>query len=203
MPEGSFWSKQEEYTLLQGVSIYGLAWFSRKTGRSLAAVNAKARRLYEGGGLTRGAYTLRSACRNTGYHSNQLKRAMRALRQKWKRTSPRGSFLIHEEQLDELVAWLITDYWVGYHRLYGCVWCGTADRPHCGRGLCLKCYHRYTQRIRRGGFPRSSSGLLEVARRVLTSGQVTLLAEIEKALGRGRVPSEWALAQLIQCKAAV
>lgn len=97
-----FWSKKEEYTLLQGVSIYGLEWFSRKTGRSLPAVKAKALRLYGKGGLTRGAFSLAEASTKSGYTVRQLQQGMRALHQKWKRTSPRGSFLIYEEQLEDL-----------------------------------------------------------------------------------------------------
>ena len=191
------WSKSEEYTLLQGVSIYGLDWFQRKTGRSLDAISAKARRLFGAGGLTRGSYSLRGAARRTGYHITQLKRAQAALRQKWKRTSPRGSFLIYEEQLEELVAWLRNDYWDGRHRLYGCLWCDTDRRPHHAVGLCRRCYQTYVQRLRRGGLPQSSSGLLGVVQRISRSKSAGFLVEAETRLVRGRALAESVLAQLI------
>lgn len=191
------WTKQDEFILLQGVSTYGLSWFCRKTGRSLAAVRAKANRMFGSASLTRGAYTLREAERWTGYDETQLRRAQAALRQKWKRTSPHGSFLIYEEQLEELVQWLKTDYWNIQHRLYGCLWCDTTSRPHYAMGLCQRCYNRYVQRLRRTGLPAACAALLEVAR-----GNQDLLgdlvAEIERELQRGRALRERLLAQLIQ-----
>lgn len=197
MPKAPFWTKHEEYTIFQGVGIYGLDWFRRKTGRSLDAVQAKARRMYGPGGLTRGSYSLREAVEKTGYHASQLRRAMQALRQKWKRTSPRGSFLIYEEQLEELVQWLKKDYWNIRHRLYGCLWCDTETRAHYALGLCQKCYIRYTQRLHRGQLPLQCEDLLEAVRLRFESG-TRLLQEIEKRLGRGQALPEQALILLLQ-----
>ena len=193
-----FWTKQEEYALLQGVSIYGIEWFQRKTGKSLDAVVSKARRLYGSSSLTRGAYTLRGAVRSTGYDVKQLRRAQSALRQKWKRTSPRGSFLIYEEQLEELVSWLKTDYWSGQHRLYCCLWCDTENRPHYSLGLCRRCYYRYTQRLYRGGFPFSCKKLLGVVRQILKSIDARFLVDAESHLARGRALTESDVVLLIK-----
>lgn len=201
MPKDPLWTKTEEYTIFQGVGIYGLDWFQRKTGRTLAAVQAKARRLYGHGGLTRGSYTLREASRRTGYHVGQLRRAMQALRQKWKRTSPRGSFLIYEEQLAEMVEWLKKDYWDIYHRLYGCLWCDTEIRPHYALGLCQRCYIRYTQRLHRGGFPLQCLDLLEIVQHHSDKpGQLAtgLLSRAEKQLARGQALPEQFLILLLQ-----
>jgi hypothetical protein len=203
MPEKRPWSKSDEYILFQGVSIYGIDWFQRKTGRSRHAVVAKARRLFGYGGLTRGAYTLREAARRTGYHIDQLRRAQAALRQKWKRTSPHGSFLIYEEQLEEMVSWLKTDYWNGRHRLYGCLWCDTDRRPHYAVGLCQKCYQRYVQRLHRGGLPLSNAGLLKVVQKNLRSMNAAFLAEAEAQLARGRALAESVLVQLLSCEAVM
>lgn len=203
MGRGEPWSKEDEYVLLQGVSIYGLDWFQRKTGRSLDAVGSKARRLFGPGGLTRGAYSLREAERRTGYDETQLKRAQSALRQKWKRTSPHGSFLIYEEQLEELVAWLKTDYWNIRHRLYGCLWCDTHRKPHHGLGLCVRCYRRYAQRLHRGGLPPECQELLEIVKKHMQKSDAEFLAEAEARLTRGRALAESVLVQLIECEAVL
>lgn len=200
MPKGPLWTKQEEYTIFQGVGIYGLDWFQRKTGRTLDAVQAKARRLYGHGGLTRGSYSLREAAEKTGYHIGQLRRAMQALRQKWKRTSPKGSFLIYEEQLEELAQWLKTDYWNIQHRLYGCLWCNTERRPHYALGLCQRCYNRYAQRLHRGGFPLQCEDLLEAARRHFEPDH-GLVSRTEKQLSKGQALPERALILLLQAEA--
>ena len=194
------WTKREERVVFQGAGIYGLDWFQRKTGRTLDAVKAKARRLYGGGGLTRGSFTLREAARQTGYHVDQLWRAMQALRQQWKRTSPRGSFLIYEEQLEELVQWLKTDYWNKRHRLYGCLWCNTESRAHYSLGLCRRCYNQYVQRLHRGGLPQSCQDLLEVVRRSLKTLKAVFLDKAERQLARGRALPQAVLAQLLQCE---
>jgi len=156
----SRWTKRDEFILLQGVGSYGLSWFARRLGRSYAAVRRKAFRLYGRGGLTRGAYTLSAVARMTGYHPDQLRRAARALAQKWKRTSPRGPYLIYEDQVRELTDWLKQGYWAPKHQLYACGWCGGSRAPHYALGLCRGCYAVYAQRIRRLGWPLSAEALL-------------------------------------------
>ncbi len=171
MGRGIHWSKAQEYTLLQGAGIYGLNWFKSKTGdssnwpgadkgRSRDSIYAKALRFTGPGGLTRGSYTLKSACDKTGYTKTQFFRAREALAQKWKRTSPKGSYLIYEEQLDDLIQWLQKDYWSKKHRLYACLWCGTEDRIHFKQGLCKLCFDRYSHCLMRFGLPVTCQKLL-------------------------------------------
>jgi len=164
------WTKAEELSLLQGVGSNGLAWICRKGGRpypwsksyrSKSSVYTKLYRMSGGGGVTRGSYTLAGLIRLTGYNSSQLKRAMRALKQKWKRTSPNGSFLITEDQFEEIAAWLGLDYWSKPHRLYKCLWCHARNFQHRAYGLCEQCYKKYDNRLRQLGVNRSIRGLKE------------------------------------------
>jgi len=191
------WTKKETQALLEGVGVFGIAWFRRRGGspfdwpnapenRSKDAVYAKAARVYGGGGLSRGAYSLRRAAETTGYSATQLRRAMKALAQKWKRTSSDGSFLIYDEQLNELTDWLRSDYWSKAHRLYSCLWCGTADRRHYSIGLCNTCYHRYYRRLLRAGIPTSVRELLLFVRRLKRRYDDEFLESAEDNLVRGR-----------------
>lgn len=142
------WTKKEYYSVLQGIGANSIAWLCKKAGnRSYGAVIAKLNRDSGLGGLTRGSYTLASMVRLTGYNVSQLKRAQRALRQKWKKTSKNGYYLITEEQLEEIVAWLGLDYWSKPHRLYKCLWCHTRTEHHRAYGLCDVCYPKYERWI--------------------------------------------------------
>lgn len=147
------WSEKAVRSLFNGLGAYGLQWFRRNTGvphdwpnaplRSRSAIYNKIRREYGGGGLTRGIYTRHQLEVATGYNRHHLERARIALNQKWKRTGPRGAYLISEEQAEDIIAWLRKDYWVPGKRLYGCAWCATTKREHKGLGLCARCYYRY------------------------------------------------------------
>jgi len=194
---GTRWTKHDQYVLLQGISIYGLRWFQRKTGRTLAAIYSKAHRICGQGGMSRGSFGLRQASRETGYHPTQIRRAREALRQKWKRTSPHGRYLIYDEQMDELIAWLKSGYWSDTHRLYGCGWCGTEKRDHRALGLCSRCYQRYAHRLYRAGLPLACRDLLVSIR---TPGRVPphVAKEAEKRLSRGRAMDENTLAKILR-----
>lgn len=93
--------------------------------------------------------------RFSGFTLSHLRRAGRALQQKWLRTGPRGTYLLTEDQREELLAWLRTDYWSKKHRLYTCTWCAGVRRPHRWGGLCSRCAPRYRARFRRAGLPSS------------------------------------------------
>jgi len=194
------WSKRDEQRLLRGVGAFSVDWFTENvgdsyteedwpnadTGRSRAAVYAKARRMYGRGGIMRGAYSLRHLMRMSGYSLSQLERARRALGQKWRRTATDGNFIINEEQALDMLSWLIKDYWAKKHRLYSCVWCHTREVPHRGKGLCTKCYQNYVGRLRRRGFTMDT----EVLEKMLLANQ-TMFSErvVDKAvseLHRGR-----------------
>ena len=206
MGRGKQWTKAHETALLQGAGVYGFAWFEAHTGdsfdwpnapsgRSRGAVKTQANRMFEGG-LTRGAYTLREACRITGYDRKQIRRGMAALAQKWKRLSPNGAFLIYEEQLEEIVQWLRTDYWSAKHRLYNCLWCNTEQRPHRAAGLCQRCYFSYYGKLSRAGLPLGTEALLGVLR---SWQNPKILTKAEKNLSRGRAVTLEALRLILAC----
>ncbi len=193
--------------MLQGASIHGLRWFRARAGdsydwpnapegRSKDSIFAKARRLYGTGGITRGAYTLRKVCDTTGYSVSQIRRAQKALGQKWKRTGQGGSYLIREEQLDEIAQWLHRDYWCTHLRLYNCIWCATEDRKHYSSGLCTACYERYLRRLVGAGLPRRRGELLALVRKLMREC-ADLPDGIEKQLVRGRALTKNQLRRLV------
>jgi len=147
------WTKVESKKLLFGAGAFGISWLQRQTGPAYNWVNApkhrscfalKAKMLRMGlGGFTRGTWSLERAKRETGFTQSQLFRAMKALNQKWKRTGPRGDYLITDDQMDDILEWLKHDFWCKCKHLYCCVWCGEARRRHFSLGLCDTCYKRY------------------------------------------------------------
>ena len=154
------WTDEETRALLNGIGVYGVDWFQRNCGdsypdlpglegRSGKACYAKASRLFGEGGLTRASFSMRRIMRDSGYSKSQVQRAMKALRQKWKRLSPKHRYMITEDQYDEIMDWLGVDYWSTKHRLYNCHWCHKTTHPHKGSGLCEVCYSRYSQQIHR------------------------------------------------------
>lgn len=167
------WTKAEEKALLDGVGAYGMAWLRRRTDpgynwanapqlRSVAAVYAKLGREHGSGGLTRGTFSLRQVIMYSGYSRGQIFRAQKALRQKWKRTGPRGTFLITDDQLEEILTWLQHDYWATCKRLYACAGCTTEKRPVYAVGLCCPCYYRYRRMCRRAGVPATVAGQRQI-----------------------------------------
>lgn len=205
------WTKRDEQKLLRGVGAFSIDWFldnvgdsyteddwpNAPTGRTRAAVYAKAFRLYGRGGLMRGAYSLRRLMLISGYSLTQLERARKALGQKWRRTAEDGNYIIHEEQAFEMLDWLKKDYWAKKHRLYCCVWCHTKECPHRGLGLCTKCYQNYVGRLRRSGFMIDSEILL----RMLQANQHLFPARVVKKaireIERGRAMPEHVLSVLL------
>jgi len=210
MGHGRRWSKREERALLHGVGIYGVAWFQKNTGdgccwpgapkgRTRQAVYSKARRLYGAGGFSRGVYTLRRLSRDTGYGASHFHRAMRACAQKWKRTSPRGRYLICEDQVAELVAWLQADYWGKRHRLYNCGWCGSVSQAHYAQGLCRCCYQRYAHRLCRAGLPVAGKELTVALKRWIQQvGRQDFLESVVRFPDRGRAIPELVLRRILQ-----
>lgn len=164
------WSKKAEQVLLQGIGVYGLDWFKKHcgnahnwanspTGRSNAAIYNKVFELIGEGGLTQGSYSINKMVKLTGYSRTQLKRAMRALAQKWKRLSPKGVYLVTEEQYLDIAQWLGFDYWSKKHRLYNCLWCNKTKFAHKAKGLCTRCYSKYIKNLERSNLPRENSEL--------------------------------------------
>lgn len=140
------WSKSEYDKLLSGVGTYGWSWFSRNLERTKEAIYAKLQRSFSKGGITRGTYTLREMCSVTGYSKSQFSRAQGALGQKWHRTGRGGSYLITQEQMEEMTDWLMNDYWSKSRKLYACTECGESKRPHHAGGCCHRCYLKLRRR---------------------------------------------------------
>lgn len=189
---------------MQGIGVYGIAWFRKKggnandwpnalPGRSAKACYNKALRLFGTGGLSRGSYSIEEIITRTGYSKTQIRRAMKALAQKWKRLSPGGSYLIYEDQYDDIVNWLIKDYWSKMHRLYKCLWCHGTKYAHKSKGLCLKCYRRYFQQLKRSGHTPNNKLLTEYLK--VNHPDYEGLKKAVNQLSRGRALPE----EAIQC----
>jgi hypothetical protein len=180
------WEEKEVTELFNGIGSYGMRWFQDRTRpgydwpnapdvRSRAAIYAKMKRLYGPGGLSRGVFTLREAMNYSGYSRTQLLRGQKALKQKWKRTGPDGSYLITDEQLDEILEWLVHDYWCKKKRLYNCAWCATETKPPVGHGLCGNCYAQYKRACKRLDVSHDPKLLYIEVEAQYNSGQYELL----------------------------
>lgn len=181
------WTREEDQLLLDGAGVFAVHWFERKIGRSTDAIYRRAYDLY-GGGLSRGTHTLLGAARETGYGPSQLLRGQRALNQKWKRLSVNGPYLITFDQLTELTDWLRQDYWCQKLRLYGCVNCGSDDRPPRGKGLCSRDYERIRYLCRTHQLPSSLSLLSELSQAL--DGNGSEVRALRERLDKGWGPTE-------------
>jgi hypothetical protein len=157
------WTKGEKLAVFNGVGVCGWASLQRGAGdsyedpdlpegRSKEAVRRQIRRM-AGSGARRGSISLRKLAEVTGYHPSQLRRAQKALNQSWQRMSKRGAHLISEEQVLDIVAWLLHDFWNASKRLYCCIWCSTSSRPHRSGGLCNRCFWKYRRKCLENGIP--------------------------------------------------
>ncbi len=182
MSRGKSWSKKEVLDLWNAVGSYSLAWIRRHTEqpflfpnapavRSRKAVYNKVHRELGPGGLTRGAWTLYRMEKYTGYNRSQLLRAQHALRQRWQRLGPGGWYLITQEQLEEIIGWLVHDYWGRKHRLYGCAWCTTETIPLKGSGLCQRCFWKHRRLCLRLGLPTRLSEQFKIVSGMLSPNQ--------------------------------
>ena len=174
---GKAWTKEEIRNLWNAVGSYSVAWIRRRTEqpylypnapaqRSVMAVYKKTHRELGDGGLTRGSWTLARLGAYTGYNRSQIMRAQRALRQRWQRLGPRGWYLITQEQVEEIIGWLVHDYWSAKHRLYGCAWCTTERLKLKGSGLCVRCFWKHRRLCIRLGLPTRLAEQFEVVTRL-------------------------------------
>ena len=202
------WTKKEVRALLDGLGVYGVAWLRSRTcpryrwpgapvHRSVNGIYAKIRRTFGPGGLTRGVFTLRQILLYSGYSRSHILRAQRACRQKWKRTGPKGSHLITDEQCEELYAWLGHDYWSKSKRLYACVWC-TGDRQRSyALGLCVRCYHRYRRMCSDLGLPITIQGQVELVQTLaISADQIEILDRLELRIALQPDQLEWIMMEL-------
>ena len=125
----------------------------------------------------------------TGYHATQLRRAAKALNQRWVRTANGGTYLITAEQLEECVVWLSHDYWCSSLELYGCTKCGTDTRPHRQGGLCLPCFRKMTRYARKLGLPYSAQKLVDLVhvQRTLRPKHARMLDSLQAKLSLGKL----------------
>lgn len=193
------WSLVQVRALLDGVGGFGWQVLERRTGRTRRAITAKVFREFSGGGITRGSYSLKEICEETGYLPKQFKRAREALQQRWIRTARGGDFLIAPEQVDEMVAWLKNDYWSQKTKLYACTRCGTDSNPHYMHGLCYRCFRFIRYRLEKAGLSAVPQKLLDVT---LQLEQTDAVIRSIAALERGQLP-QWAdLKKVIEIRRA-
>ncbi len=186
----SKWTKKENRALLDGVGSYGWKTLQKKTGRSRGAILQKVRRDYGGGGITRGTYSLRQAQEETGYSHTHLRRAAKALGQRWARTGKGSShtFLITGEQLEDAVVWLLSDYWSKALKLYACVNCGTKTQPHFSFGCCKTCFFRLRRKAVSYGFTFTADAFIKFIDTLNISPSHTL-GQIRYNLSLRRAPT--------------
>lgn len=201
------WTREEEMALIQGIGVYGIEWFKKKcgkpynwpnapAGRSADAIRSKALRLV-GSSIRRGTYSLNEIMNKTGYSKTQIRRAMRALGQKWKRLSSTGPYIVYEDQYLDIIAWLAQGYWSISHRRYNCTWCDGTTQPHKGKGLCLTCYRRYISRLRRLELPIENNALREMVKLLIPEGD---FVEVEKQLDMKRALPEYLIEPCRECR---
>lgn len=160
------WTREADQILHDAIGSFGWTFLQRKLPKgpdgkppTLHSIDWRIRYLGYGG-IRRGTYTLHELERKTGYSRTQLMRAANALKQRWKRTKAKGVYLILEEQVEDMIAWLKNDYWCVRLRLYACTECGENTNPPMWLGQCTKCYpkNRYYAKIH--GIPTSAKQLI-------------------------------------------
>ena len=149
------WTSQHVFILEWYIGHKPLHKIAKLLGRTVSSVSSKANRI--GTKSTRGQYTLRGAAEATGFDHHTLERARDELKQRWKRANTkRGAYIITDEQLADLLAYLCTpatfvsrrgydtDRWAANVGVEKCIKCGVAgsgkEEQHWAYGLCYKCF---------------------------------------------------------------
>lgn len=189
------WSKLDEIKLLQGAGVCSFEWLCKHVKKSEQAVKNKARRMWNGG-VTRGYFSVYQLTNLTGYNSKQLNRARRALKQKWNRTGVKGTHMISEEQIVDLLTWLKNDYWSKKLHLHACVWCGSNQRRHRGLGLCSRCYNRVAKRFNRCGLRIGIKALKSLVAVHFADMDSGVLDRINRSLKKGIIFDELTINRL-------
>lgn len=197
------WSKDDDRALFMGLGAYGTEWFKPRVGRSYdykgaptqrttKALYGRVRRLCDGGGLGRGAISLRQLRMTSGYSDCQILRAREALNQKWKRINPGGAYIITEEQAEDVLSWLKNDYWAPILRIYACVDCGTRKHKHRSLGHCEECYWVLRKALYAAKFPTRREPLLARLTEIgvgLAGEAADLCQRMIQHLREGRAPT--------------
>ena len=180
---GKRWSRREDAELLRAVGNFGYQKMLRRLdGRSLGSLRARGRRLWGSASLSRGSKSLIRLVEETGYARSQLRRAERALGQRWPRTSPTGRYVVSDDLVDDMVAWLAHDYWAKSLELYACIECGRKDRPHRSIGLCSPDYYAWRRLARVYRLPAAPGRLLRLLPEELDG---LLVDNVKTLLGEG------------------
>jgi hypothetical protein len=200
MANGRAWSKKEDQVILQGLGTYGYKWIQSKVqDRTKKAILTRAHKLYKAG-ITRGAYTLNRFAKESGYARTHLVRARDALKQKWQRTGPGGSFLITDDQRGEILDWLVHDYWSKAKRRYCCSWCTSEKRESYALGLCRRCYDKHRKECKQRGLPTTLTAQGEIVGQLNVDGDLIgihakvlegMKRRIKKGLALSRPQLEW------------
>lgn len=156
------WTRDESRTLTMAVGAFSIDYIARNTNRTPKAVYQKILRQLGGGGVSRGTRTERMVAEETGYSPRQIRRAGRALGQRWQRTSTTGAVMLGDDQIEAIIRWLKHDYWCPRAHVYACVTCGTSDVPAYGLGLCHPCYRHQAMAFRQVGLPFALAPLLSL-----------------------------------------
>lgn len=155
------WTKDECRTLTMAVGAFSIDYIARNTNnRTPKAVYEKISHYLGGGGVSRGTRTERMVAEETGYTQRQIRRAGRALGQRWQRTSTTGAVMLGDDQVEAIVRWLKHDYWCPRAHVYACVTCGRSDIPAYGLGLCHSCYRHQVKIFRLSGLAFARASLL-------------------------------------------
>lgn len=174
---------------MNNMGCRGTAWFAKRLKRSASSINNRVARLTGSGSLRRGTYALKRACDESGYTRSQLWRAQKALNQQWRRTGPKGAFLISEDQYVAMTEWLGGDYWAKAHGCYSCLGCGTDSVKHKARGLCQRCLEKYRRRCLRLGLPFRKADQLDVVERAYgVDPSLTFERELRRARRGWAIP---------------
>lgn len=182
-----------------GIGAYSMEWIKKHVGtpdprdeeqtRTPKAIYSKMLRDFGKGGLLRGSITLSQASKDTGYTVKQLRRACKALQQRWVRTTPTGAWMLSEDQLKEACDWLKHDYWVKKLCLYGCLQCAGTQRLHFANGLCTPCYNQLRRFAKARGLPFALRELLRIVeelRPTARPNEIEFLDQIQIRLDLGR-----------------
>lgn len=166
------WTDLEEEKLRAQWGWRPVKKIATSIGRSETAIFAKARKLRLRQQLPDGCYTMTDAVKISGYSDNQIRRAVRRLGIRLRRSYPtkpgrRGNrVLITKAQLKEVTKYLdpvlglrvVGRSWGENGRPPCCIECGTTEEPHFAKRRCENCY-------RRGFEKRKRRNMAAVARR--------------------------------------
>jgi biotin operon repressor len=162
---GRRWTKDEDRAIEWNWGSLSVFDIAKKLGRTPHAIQQRAQKVLEMGPASRGTWSVRALSRHSGFSEAKVENAIQKLGMHvtWAlRTDPRNKNkkikrrAITEEQAEDLIQYMLEQPYVwtdapGASRstkgAWGvgkkpacCVKCGSAERRHVAKGLCLRCY---------------------------------------------------------------